>query len=193
MDIRVEFSGWGCVLLALLCLTLPLDWLAAAVMAAIIHESFHVLSVFLLGGKIGSVCIGAGGTELQSSPMTAPREILAILAGPAGSLVLMSLREFFPKIALCGLVQGLFNLLPVYPLDGGRALATLCGAVFPGKMAGRICNGTEIVMLALILGAGLWGTFVEKLGISPLFLSFLILLTATKRKKSCKEGILRVQ
>lgn len=193
MNIRVEFSGWGCVLLALLCLTLPLDWLAAAGMAAIIHESVHVLSVILLGGKIRSVCIGDEGMELQSSPMTAPREILAILAGPVGSLALMSMREFFPQMALCGLVQGLFNLLPVYPLDGGRALATACGAVFPGKIASRICAGVKILIMAFILGAGLWGTFVEKMGMSPIFLSFLIVLAAMKRKKSCKEEIMRVQ
>lgn len=54
--------------------------------------------------------------------MSPGRELLCVLAGPAVSFSLLALARFFPRIAICGLVQGIYNLLPIYPLDGGKAL-----------------------------------------------------------------------
>ncbi len=193
MDFRVDISGWSCVLLAMLCLTVPVDWMFSGLAAAAVHELCHLFSVKLLGGRIHGLAIGASGAVIVSSPLTPGREICSILAGPAGSLALLLLRRWFPGLALCGLVQGLFNLLPVFPLDGGRALAVLCCQVFPGKAGAGICRGIAAAVLVLMVLAGYWGSFVEKLGAAPVLLSILVLLSAMKTKISCKEGVLRVQ
>jgi len=116
---------WAPVLLALLLITLPLPWVAAAILAAAVHEGGHWCAVRLLGGKTQSLWVGLRGARMEAVLPSPRRELLAILAGPAASLSLLLLIRVFPRLSLCGLVQGVFNLLPIVPLDGGRALRLL--------------------------------------------------------------------
>ena len=95
------------------------------------------------------------------------RELLAAAAGPVGSLSLMLMGRFFPRLALCGLVQGLFNLLPIYPLDGGRILRRALELALPDRAAAAITCWTGF---AFALG----GTFFcLRLGFLPGAVVFL--------------------
>lgn len=193
MDIRVEYSGTACVFLALLCLVLPLDWLLAALTAAVFHELCHVIAVIFTGGNIYSLRIDTNGAVMEASMMEPWQELVCILAGPAGSLSLLALSKYIPKTALCGLVQGLFNLIPVSPLDGGRALKCMTGMLFSSKTANRICNGVKWAVLFLIAAAGICGTFAMKLGIMPALTAVFFLSRAMTGKIPCKEGKVGVQ
>lgn len=107
---------------AVLLLLLPLRWIVAAFLAALFHELGHYGAVRLLGGSVVSGEISCHGAKMTAAPMSPKAELLSVLAGPAASLLLLLLRHLFPRIAICGLIQGVFNLLPIYPLDGGKAL-----------------------------------------------------------------------
>ena len=122
MGRRIEVTAGFCILWAFLLLVLPLGMILASVGAALIHEGFHWLTIRLIGGRVLGLFIGAGGMVMETMPMTPGKELLCAIAGPVGSLLLGCLYHWMPLLALCGLVQGLFNLLPIYPLDGGRAL-----------------------------------------------------------------------
>lgn len=130
---------------------------------------------------------------MESSPMPSWQELVCILAGPAGSFFLLLLDDFIPKTAICGLVQGIFNLLPLYPLDGGRALYCLCKMIFPEAQADRICSMVKKCILCLIMCAGIFGSILKKLGFLPAFISLILLSRVIDGKNSCKEGNLRVQ
>lgn len=193
MGIRADIDGFALIFLALLCLTVPLNWLFAAFLAAAFHELCHILAVWALGGQIHDIRLGSGGAVLDASCMTPGRELAAILAGPAGSLSLLLLAPVVPRTALCGAVHGMFNLLPVYPLDGGRAVACLSEILFPPELAGKVCNGVKWAAIMLVLTAGFLGTFLVKLGILPFFTSLFLLSRASGGKIPCKPGHLGVQ
>ena len=122
MGRRIEVTAGFCILWAFLLLVLPLGMIFAAGAAAVFHELCHALAIRLSGGRITRLTIGAGGMVMETAPMTPGWEICCALAGPLGSFILVLLYPLFPLLAFCALVQGCFNLLPIFPLDGGRAL-----------------------------------------------------------------------
>lgn len=87
-----------------------------------IHELSHLLMIRFLGGSVKGIYIGPGGAEIRTGAMDLLQELLCTLAGPVGSFSTVLLCHFIPKIAICGFIQGCFNLIPLYPLDGGRVL-----------------------------------------------------------------------
>ena len=193
MGIQVDVSPWGLIFVAFLCLILPFSWVMAAVTSAMIHEGFHILAVYLCGGRIHRLKAGIHGAVMDTVVMPVWQQMLCILAGPAGSLLLVLTGEYFPRLALCGLVHGLYNLLPLYPLDGGRGLRCLLEELFLPETADSVCKWTEMSVIICIIGFCLWAGFIHKLGIAPVILALLTVSKARFGKISCKEGNLRVQ
>ena len=109
----------------------PIDFVGAAFIAALIHELGHVCMIIFCGSGIESVKIGPFGAVIQTSGLMPGGEFLCALAGPAGSFLLLLTVQRFPMLAVCGFLQGMFNLIPVYPLDGGRILRILLNRFFP--------------------------------------------------------------
>lgn len=123
---RGETDGGFWLVLALMALLFPLRFLAGVLIAAAVHECGHLLAIWLTGGKVLSFRLHGGGAAIETAPMEPGREALCALAGPGlGALTILAWRVF-PELALAGLVQTVFNLIPIYPLDGGRAVRNIC-------------------------------------------------------------------
>lgn len=178
----IRIDSAALILAALLILVLPLPWLVAALAAATVHELCHLAAVFLLGGTVGRIRIGAAGTVMDASNLGPGASMLAILAGPVGSLMLFALCRSFPKVAICAGVQGLFNLLPLFPLDGGRMLETGLEILCPEK-AERVTLWVQRITLAAITAAALWASLALHLGIGPLIFAQVWICKAISRKK----------
>lgn len=118
---RVETDGGFWLQLGLMLLLFPFRVLAGVLLAALIHECGHLVAIRLSRGEVRRIELHAGGVRIVTAPMEPKQELLCALAGPAaGALTLFAWRAF-PELAVAGLFQTAFNLLPVYPLDGGRA------------------------------------------------------------------------
>lgn len=120
------------MMMAALVLTLPLNWVFSAILAAAFHELSHLLMLRFLGIPIYALRIRAGGAVLDTGPMEPKEELLCALAGPLGSFLLVILIRITPRIAVCAFVQGLFNLIPLGNLDGDRIVRNAF-RLLPGK------------------------------------------------------------
>ena len=176
---------------ALMVLVMPLDWLVSCVAAAIWHEVCHLIAIYCCTGKWQPVFAGAVKARIPLPVMSRGRELLCALAGPAGGLCLTLLAPWFPKLAICALIQNLYNLLPVYPLDGGRVLWYLTDLLFSPAYTEYICEFIAAFCIGMLLAAGVFGTFCLHLGPIPVLFGLLILLKS--RKFPCNARCLAVQ
>ena len=193
MDIQIDISAGGCLLLALMCMVIPVEWLLAAVIAAVIHEASHLLAVKLCGGTVPSVRIGSNGAVMESTSMESWKKLICVLAGPAGSFAVLIVSAYFPRMAVCALAQGVYNLLPLYPLDGGRALRCAASILFPEVVGNSIIAIVEWMTIVIVCGAGVLGTYALKLGFLPLIAAGLFARKHLPGKIPCKDGFHRVQ
>ena len=172
---------------ALLVLILPLKWLLSAFLAAAFHELCHIFLIYLLGGNISKIRLHPFGAEITANLSDCFQELLASAAGPFGSFLLLFFSNHIPEIALCGLVQGIYNLLPLYPMDGGRILFCILSMISPLN-ANQICRILRIVSLLFLIGVSIWGYFLHLTGILPAVLLLLILWKEKNLAKTSKSG-----
>lgn len=170
---EIRFDGFFLVYLAGLMLLLPVPWVLSAILAAAFHELCHALAIKAMGERVIQLCVGIRGAVLRTTPLSDVQIALCALAGPAGSLLLVLLGRWVPMITLCAWVQGIYNLLPLRPLDGGRALRGALGAVLREQHAERTMDVLEgaavIALVAASVRFRFWLLLLPVLAHAPVF------------------------
>ena len=141
---------------------------AGFVLLLLVHELGHVLQLRREGIKASAPMfipfLGAL-VAMKEMPKDAAAEARVGLAGPVlGSLGAllpwaiygMTGDELFKALAFVGFFLNLFNLLPVLPLDGGRAMAALTPAMwivgYVALIALTLLYPNPIMLLILLFG-----------------------------------------
>ena len=174
-----RFSAGFCISLAIILLIVPFSWLVSMLIAAAFHEICHLGAIRVLSGKTGRVYFRLAGPRIDLPELSPGREALCALSGPLGGLLLLLLVDVFPKLAICGLIQSVYNLLPMYPLDGGRALRSILSMMLPPPKVKQYVRVIEFLCRMGILAAGIWGCFWGGFGL----LSFLVCMVIVIRVK----------
>ena len=126
-----------------------------------LHELGHSVVAMRFGCQVREIELGIlGGAAKMSHIPTQPRqEILIALAGPAvslglGLLGILSRSELFFSLGAINLFLCGFNLLPCFPMDGGRvlraALAAKKGRMEATRLAAKI--GKYFCILFVLYG-----------------------------------------
>ena len=174
------------ILAALMLMLIPFPWLLAWVLAALVHELFHGLAVLIMGKRIYHIEIGMDGARMQAGLLSDLETLICSLAGPLGALALISIASWFPKLALCAIIQSSYNLIPIYPLDGGRALLSLGRMLFSERAVYNLCLVVKTAVVSGFLFLGVFAAFIWKLGLLPLVFAILLILRTKKIKIPCK-------
>ena len=122
---EIEISAGTYIGAALCVLLLPMNWLLGWLVAVSVHEGGHIIALKLCRLPIRGIRIGLWGAEISVPVMSPGQELICAAAGPVFSFMLLFAAGWIPVAPLIGMVQGLFNLLPIYPLDGGRMLRSV--------------------------------------------------------------------
>jgi len=157
---RVEASpGFLLLLGALFWLDEGVGLLPWGLLACIVHELGHVVAALTCGGRVERLSLTAVGAELSFSyraPLSYGRDSLVALAGPGANLLLGGLffwqGRHLPAVLTLGL--GVFNLLPILPLDGGRVVYGLLAERLDPDWADRLLTALAGCLVGLLAGAG---------------------------------------
>ena len=146
----------------------------------VLHEFGHITVARAFGIHTPEVILlPIGGlAKLKRIPSEPDQELAIAVAGPAVNfalftiLVLMLGRwpdwsalpqlgqgqvDFVEQLAIFNLIVGLFNLIPAFPMDGGRVLRASLSFVLPHSKATRIAALVGQAMAAVMAIAGLMG------------------------------------
>ncbi len=106
-----------------------------ALLCCLLHESGHIAAMAMLGVKPLSLTFYSGGISMKSGGklLKPSSEIFILSAGCAVNFICAAAGAALGNELLWGisLALGLFNLLPLPSLDGGRILSVIAGMTSP--------------------------------------------------------------
>jgi Zn-dependent protease len=144
----------------------------------LLHEFGHSLACRQVGGRSNQIMLWPLGGVAYVAPPPRPGAVLwSLVAGPLVNVVLIpillgtsfllsragvlaeqpELAQWLWSITVINFVLLIFNLLPVYPLDGGQILRSLLWFVIGPRRSLRIAAGVGLVgVVGLALLAFYW-------------------------------------
>jgi stage IV sporulation protein FB len=151
-------------------------WVLVVFVSILVHEFGHALAFRLYGADADIILYAFGGLAVPTMAISGRwRRVFISLAGPFAGFVLCGIvfgsdlalrwvpvRPFdeagrlselwflYDSLIFVNLYWGIFNLLPVYPLDGGHVCRELCGMVWGPrgqKISLKISLGVAILLV----------------------------------------------
>jgi len=150
----------------------------------IIHEFCHAIVARHLGYRLNNIKLIPFGIclNINSSGLMPKDEIKIALAGPVANFILaiftMSIWWIVPStfnfsylFCYANFITGLFNLIPAFPLDGGRVLFSILKLRLTNKSAIRYCK-----IINIFVAVFLFGLFVFSCFYTPNFTYLFVIL-----------------
>jgi Zn-dependent protease len=187
-------------------LTLAVIAMLGLFASLILHELAHSLVARRYGLPVGRITLFlfGGVAELEDEPKSAASEFWIAVAGPAMSFALAALFALVASVAGDGaagvlvrylatinLVLGAFNLIPAFPLDGGRVLrAALWQRSGDVLSATRVASRAGSLLALALMGLGLFSVLSGG-GVGGLWLGFIGLFVLSASRGAYQQTAMR--
>ena len=188
--------------------SLTLYWVVGAIGAVLFfacllaHELAHSVVARRYGVKVSGITLWlfGGVSSLEGEPPSAQSEALIAGVGPLTSLAIgviafgltavtsrnALVSALFGYLTYVNIALGLFNLVPAFPLDGGRLLSSLLWWRSGSRLSG-VHNAVRVgrVFSYLLIAAGVFSFFVGSAlnGIWFAFLGWFLLSAASQEEQ----------
>lgn len=156
---------------------------------AFIHELGHLIAGVSLGLKVKNINIMPFGVSINFEDYSnryVIKKIIIAMAGPLINLIIVILgicNEWEEDIIYSNVLIGMFNLIPLYPLDGGRILKCIVQLTSNSKEAEIITyklSNTLIIILTIISSIVI--LLVQNIGVL-MILGYLWMLVIQENKR----------
>lgn len=188
MDRRINIKAETCIIIAISLFLFPLRWVSGWLLAVAAHEVSHLIALFLFQVKVNLLRFDFTGAVIETEAIPPWKEAICAFAGPAGGMILASCGNWVPCSALCAFVHTVFNLLPVYPFDGGRILFCLLQSIMNKTNALNMCRyiGNAVIIAIALLSLYLMGYL--RFGMLPVLIAAVLILRCFHIKSPCKAS-----
>ena len=127
--------------------------------ACVLHELGQIAAAAAFGGRVERLSLTVVGAELRIDyyiPLTYVQDSLVALAGPGANLLAggLFLALNWELVAALTLAVGIFNLLPILPLDGGRVVYGLIADRLDPDWAERLMTALSGCLVGVLVGIG---------------------------------------
>lgn len=128
LKIKVDLKIFLIIILYIL--TKNIKVFAISFIFILLHELGHAITGIILGLKIKKININVFGLSIEFENYGKERlnnKIIIDMAGPAINIITFIIAVIFKneEIAYINILLAIINLLPIYPLDGGRIVKNL--------------------------------------------------------------------
>ncbi|MGN0519584.1 MAG: peptidase M50 [Candidatus Fimenecus sp.] len=188
--VKVKVSFWFAVLLCFLLTCTDNTVLCFAVLFSLLHECGHLLCDFLFREKPQKIEFGLFGLTIVRADdicFSYQQEICEALAGPAVNFLLFLLflllyvfyrSETVFTCCFVNLYIFLFNAMPVFSLDGGRAFwAFLCKRIDNPETQLKIQKVVSFFCILGIMGFGFFVLLRSRYNFTLLLLAGYLMIT----------------
>ena len=151
--------------------------ITCCILAAILHEAGHLLMLLCFRTKVRGISLRLFDICIAAQhPDTLAGDTCVTLGGPVMNLLLAAVSAPFSLNFCCAnLALGLFNLLPVISLDGGRLLSLLLRRRLSERYAERVMKIVTFLIALPLMTAGIYVLLRSGYNYSLLIVSLYLL------------------
>lgn len=196
---KIKLNLYIFAIITLFIITKQIELYILVMSFALIHEIFHLICGIILGFKPEFLRILPLGFSVEfkknvveynkkilKSNVLTVKEIFIALAGPLFNLLIILfglVYNFSDNIIYSNFLILIFNLIPIYPLDGGRILKNILKLFFGNRNANKFMNLiTNLLFIILTMLSSILILIYKNISVLVIIVTLWIIINRENRK-----------